>query len=100
MNVDVPETLAAFDHASQLFWSRPLNTMSPEKRASPIAADLKRCEIARHTGVLADDEERTLLLDLTEVGTPDLQGYTIWETIANTIAEFVRIRFRKRASQL
>lgn len=24
-------------------------------------------------------------LDLAEVGTPDLQGYTIWETIANTI---------------
>ena len=29
-----------------------------------------------------DDESH---LDLAEVGTPDLQGYTIWETIANTI---------------
>lgn len=25
--------------------------------------------------------------DMAEIGTPDLQGYTIWETIANTIAD-------------
>ncbi|WP_051216822.1 DEAD/DEAH box helicase [Microbacterium gubbeenense] len=29
------------------------------------------------------EDERQL--DMAEVGTPDLQGYTIWETIANTI---------------
>ena len=34
-------------------------------------------------GHVADEAQ----LDLTEVGTPDLQGYTIWETIANTIAD-------------
>ncbi|WP_104170006.1 DEAD/DEAH box helicase [Cryobacterium sp. M23] len=34
-------------------------------------------------GHVADESQ----LDLTEVRTPDLQGYTIWETIANTIAD-------------
>ncbi|MGO2112586.1 DEAD/DEAH box helicase [Microbacterium sp.] len=34
-------------------------------------------------GHVADESQ----LDLNEVGTPDLQGYTIWETIANTIGD-------------
>nr|WP_274607052.1 DEAD/DEAH box helicase family protein [Agrococcus sp. KRD186] len=34
-------------------------------------------------GHVADETQ----LDMAEVGTPDLQGYTIWETIANTIAD-------------
>lgn len=34
-------------------------------------------------GHVADESQ----LDLSDVGTPDLQGYTIWETIANTIAD-------------